>query len=66
MGITGTIIGATVGAALIGGASGAAVYHYSKKRAEEEQYQQVINYKRQFQNANIANRRAVCRYSRIN
>jgi hypothetical protein len=66
MGITGTIIGATVGAALIGGGSGAAVYHYSKKRAEEEQYQQVINYKRQFQNANFANRRAVCRYSRMN
>ena len=66
MGVTGTIIGVTVGAALIGGASGAAVYHYKQKRAEEEQYEQIMNYKRQFQNANISNRRAVCRYSRIN
>ena len=66
MGVTSTIIGVTVGAALIGGASGAAVYHLSKKRAEDQQYQQIMNYKRQFQNANISNRRAVCRYSRIN
>ena len=66
MGVTSTIIGVTVGAALIGGASGAAVYHYSRKRAEEEQLQQVLNYKRQFQNANLTNRRTLCRYNRIN
>ena len=66
MGVTSTIIGVTVGAALIGGASGAAVYHYSRKRAEEEQFQQVLNYKRQFQNANLTNRRTLCRYNRIN
>ena len=66
MGVTGTIVGVAVGAALIGGASGAAVYHYKQKQQQDEQYQGAINYKRQFQNANIANRRAVCRYSRIN
>lgn len=65
MGITGTIIGVTVGAALIGGASGAAVYHYNKYQQEQQQYQEVMNYKRQFQNANLNNRRAICRYSKI-
>jgi hypothetical protein len=65
MGVTGTIVGVAVGAALIGGASGAAVYHYKQKQQQDEQYQEVINYKRQFQNANLNNRRAICRYSKI-
>ena len=65
MGITGTIIGVTVGAALIGGASGAVVSHYYNKHQQNQQYQEVMNYKRQFQNANLNNRRAICRYSKI-
>jgi len=65
MGVTSTIIGVTVGAALIGGASGAATYHFINKRQQEQQYQEVMNYKRQFQNANLNNRRAICRYNKI-
>ena len=62
MGMTATLIGVGVGAALIGGASGAVATHIVQKRIKEREYTELVN---RINNNYTSSRGVRRRYKRI-
>ena len=66
MGITSSLVGIGIGAALLGGAAGATTTYIIEKRRREQQHTQLINnFKRRLPDSQINNRRIVSRYNKL-
>ena len=64
MGVTATCIGIGVGAALIGGASGAGTYYYMEQRNKRKELLALQRYKEQLADNDLYNRRIRSVYNR--
>lgn len=66
MGVTATVIGVGVGAALIGGAAGAGTTYYIYKKNKEREEEQMLQYQQNLLRDNYGNNRRISvRYHRI-
>ena len=64
MGVTATCIGIGVGAALIGGASGAGTYYYIEQRKKRQELMALQRYKERLADNDLYNRRIRSVYNR--